>query len=66
VRLVYRRISCRLRGKVFFSLAQVNTVIRELLEEHNCRPFSRLPYSRRELFERLEKAALRPLPASPS
>jgi len=62
VRLVYQRISARLRGKVFFSLAQVNAAIRELLEEHNRRPFSRLPYSRRELFERVEKSALRPLP----
>ncbi len=65
VRLVYQRISCRLRGKVFFSLAQVNVAIRELLEEHNHRSFSRLPYSRRELFERVEKSALRPLPTEP-
>ena len=41
VRLVYQRISARLRGKVFFSLAQVNAAIRELLEEHNHRSFSR-------------------------
>jgi transposase len=65
VRLVYQRISARLRGKVFFTLAQVNAAVRELLEEHNRRPFSRLPYSRRELFERVEKSALRPLPAEP-
>ena len=65
VRLVYQRISARLRGRVFFTLAQVNAAIRELLEEHNNRPFSRLPYSRRELFERVEKTALHPLPAEP-
>lgn len=65
VRLVYQRISARLRGKVFFSLAQVNAAIRELVEEHNRRPFSRLPYSRRELFQRVEIQALRPLPAEP-
>jgi transposase len=62
VRLVYQRISARLRGKVFHSLAEVNAAIRELLEDHNRRPFSRLPYSRRELFERVERQALRPLP----
>ena len=62
VRLVYQRISARLRGKTFFSLAEVNTAIRELLEEHNNRPFSRLPYSRRELFEKVERHALHPLP----
>jgi transposase len=65
VRLVYQRISVRLRGKVFFALVQINAAIRELLEEHNHRPFSRLPYSRRELFDRVEKAALRPLPTEP-
>ena len=65
VRLVYQRISARLRGQVFHSLVQVNAAIRELLEEHNRRPFSRLPYSRRQLFERVEMAALRPLPAEP-
>jgi transposase len=65
VRLVYQRISARLRGQVFFSLAQVNGAIRELLEEHNRRPFSRLAYSRRQLFERVEMHALRPLPAEP-
>ena len=62
VRLVYQRISARLRGQVFFSLAQVNAAIRELLEEHNRRPFSRLTYSRRQLFERVEMHALHPLP----
>lgn len=63
VRLVYQRISCRLRGKVFHSLREVNEAIRALLEEHNNRPFSRLPISRRQLFEQVEKQALRPLPA---
>ena len=63
VRLVYQRISFRLRGKVFFSLAQVNEAIRELLEEYNTRPFSRLPYSRRELFQEVERPALRALPS---
>jgi transposase len=65
VRLVYQRISARLRGQMFCTLAQVNSAIGELLEEHNCRPFSRLPYSRRELFERVERTALRPLPTEP-
>ena len=63
VRLVYQRISCRLRGKVFHSLREVNEAIRALLEEHNNRPFSRLPISRRQLFQQVEKQALRPLPA---
>lgn len=65
VALVYQRISSRLAGKVFHSLVEVNAAIRELLEAHNDRPFSRLPYSRRQLFQQIELAALRPLPAEP-
>jgi len=63
VRLVYQRISSVLRGKTFFSLAELNAAIRALVDEHNNRPFSRLPYSRRQLFEKVERQALRPLPA---
>ena len=63
VRLTYQRISCRLRGKVFYSLREVNEAIRALLEEHNNRPFSRVSLSRRQLFEQVEKQTLRPLPA---
>jgi transposase len=65
VRLVYQRISCRLAGRVFNSLAEVNAAIRELLDAHNAKPFSRLPYSRRELFQQVERGALSPLPAEP-
>ncbi len=65
VHLVYQRISCRLAGRVFYSLAEVNAAIRELLDAHNAQPFSRLPYSRRELFQQVEQAVLRPLPCEP-
>jgi len=65
VNLVYQRISSRLTGRAFYSLGEVNAAIRELLEAHNSRPFSRLPYSRRELFQQVEQSALRPLPAEP-
>jgi transposase len=61
VRLVYQRISARLRGKVFFSLCELNASIRELLEHHNQRPLSRLKISRRQLFEQIEREALNPL-----
>jgi transposase len=36
-----------------------------LLEELNTRPFKKLPGSRRTLFERLDRPALRPLPSEP-
>jgi hypothetical protein len=65
VRLVYQRISVHLAGKRFESLAQINQAIGELLEKHNNKNFQKLPYSRRGLFEQIERQALRPLPGEP-
>ena len=65
VRLVYQRVYCPLRGKSFRSLEEVNDAIRQLVEEHNDRPLQRLGISRRELFERTERQALRTLPPEP-
>jgi len=62
VQLVQRWILARLRHRQFFSLAELNEAIRELLGPLNDRPFRKLPGSRRSLFERLERPALRPLP----
>ncbi|TVS19023.1 MAG: IS21 family transposase [Gammaproteobacteria bacterium] len=52
----------RLRHCTFHSLVEINAAIRELLGELNERRFQRLPYSRRELFERLDRPAMKPLP----
>jgi len=65
VLLVERWILAVLRHRTFFSLAELNREIARLLERLNTRPFKKLPGSRRELFERLERPALRPLPAQP-
>ena len=65
VRLVYQRISARLRGRRFFSLSELNAAIRELLEAHNSRPLSLLKVSRRQLFEQIERQALKPLRPDP-
>jgi len=62
VQLVQRWILARLRHRQFFSLAELNQAIRELLGPLNDRPFRKLPGSRRSLFESLERPALRPLP----
>jgi len=62
VLIVERWILARLRNRVFFSLAELNTAIRELLEWVNHRPFKKFAGSRRSLFEELERPALRPLP----
>jgi len=63
VRLIYMRIYAPLRNRKFYSLCELNQAIRELLDKHNATPFQRLDYSRRDLFEEVEKKALQPLPA---
>src|SRR5229473_469851 len=63
VLVVTRWILARLRHERFFSLAALNARIAELLEVLNTRPMRLYRASRRELFERLDRPALRPLPA---
>jgi transposase len=65
VLLVERWILAVLRHHPFFSLAELNRAIARLLERLNTRPFKKLPGTRRELFEKLDRPALRPLPAQP-
>jgi len=64
VQIVERQILARLRNRTFFSLHELNRAIRDLLEQVNSRPFQKLDYSRRELFDELDKPALKPLPSS--
>jgi len=65
VKIVYRRIFAPLRDRLFHSLGELNEAIRDLLEEHNTTSFQRIKMSRRELFEEIEKATLKPLPLRP-
>jgi transposase len=58
-----RWILARLRNETFFSLDELNARIRELLHELNKRPMRVYKASRRELFEKLERSALKPLPS---
>jgi transposase len=58
-----RWILAALRHRKFFSLAELNQVIRELLEKLNHRPFKKRPGCRASLFEELDRPALKPLPA---
>ena len=63
VLLAQRWLLARLRHRQFFSLAELNAALRELLEELNDRPMRRLGgLTRRQLFERLDRPALKPLP----
>ena len=63
VQIAERWILARLRNETLFSLEELNARIWELLAELNNRQMRLYRASRRELFERLDRAALRPLPA---
>lgn len=65
VQVVERWILAKLRNRTFFSLAELNRAIAQLLEELNHRPFQKLPGSRREAFEQIDRPAMRPLPLEP-
>jgi transposase len=60
-----RWILARLRHETFFSLAALNARIAQLLRDLNARPMRLYRASRRELFERRDRPALRPLPPEP-
>ncbi|MGH9845155.1 MAG: IS21 family transposase [Blastocatellia bacterium] len=63
VQIVERWILARLRHRTFFSLADLNRAIRQLLDDLNLRPFKKLPGTRRSQYEALDLPALLPLPA---
>lgn len=64
VLVAQRWILARLRHRSFFELGELNEAILELLEELNGRPMQKLGLSRRELWERLDRPALKALPAA--
>ncbi|MHC4448205.1 MAG: IS21 family transposase [Planctomycetota bacterium] len=66
VQIAERWIVARLRHEIFFTLAALNARIAERLVELNAKPMRHYGgASRRDLFERLDRPALRPLPAEP-
>lgn len=65
VLLAQRWILACLRHRVFYSLAQLNAAIRELVEVFNAKPMQKLRKSRQELFEELDRPNALPLPAEP-
>ena len=62
VQITERWILARLRHRRFYSLAELNAAIGELLPMLNERPFQKLEGSRRSWFELLDRPAMRPLP----
>ena len=66
VLIVERWLIGRLRNRVFYSLAELNAAIAELLLRLNEeRPIRRLGRTRRQLLEELDRPALKPLPIGP-
>ena len=64
VRFAQSYILGRLRRQTFFSLAECNAAIAGAMDTMNNRTMRKLGVSRRELFEKIERDALQPLPAT--
>lgn len=62
VQIVERWILARLRHHTFFSLAELNSCIKTLLQDLNSRAFQKLSGSRQTLLEQTDKPALKALP----
>jgi len=62
VKILMRYVRFRYRRRRFTSLAEINRALAECIERINDRRHSRFGVSRRERFETVEKAALKPLP----
>lgn len=62
VLIVERWILAALRDQTFFSVGEVNAAVGRLLKRLNEHPFKKLLGHRREVFDRLERAALKALP----
>ena len=65
VLVAQRWVLAALRHRTFYSLAELNAAIAELLVKLNDRQMRHVKASRRELYERLDRPALKPLPATP-
>lgn len=65
VQIVERWILAALRNQTFFSLTELNQAIQALLIQFNQRAFKKLPGSRIEVFESIDKPVLKSLPLRP-
>lgn len=64
VLVVQRWILAALRGRTFYSLFELNAGIEELLEKLNNKIMRHLGKSRKELYETIDRPALKPLPSA--
>ena len=65
VKIISTWILAALRNQQFFSLAELNSTIKEKLLALNCKPFQKKEGSRLSVFLEEEKPMLLPLPAAP-
>lgn len=64
VSIIERQILAPLRNVTFTSLGEINSAIKERLSVLNNQRFQKMEITRKELFEQLDKPALKPLPAT--
>ena len=62
VQIVSRYVLGRLRNRRFFSLDELNAAVRDCVTAINAKVMQRLGKSRNELFQTLDRPALKPLP----
>ncbi|WP_042694722.1 IS21 family transposase [Azospirillum sp. B506] len=65
VQIAQRWILFALRDRQFFSLEELNGVLKQLTAQMNEHPFKKMPGSRKERFQDKELPALKPLPTTP-
>jgi transposase len=62
MRIIYTRVHAELSSMTFFSLKDLNEAIFDCIEKHNCMLFQGKDYSRKQVFEQVERQALQDLP----
>ena len=65
VLIVERWILMRIRHQTFYTFAELNITIKQLMNDLNQRQMQQAGASRKELFEKLDKPALKLLPSQP-
>jgi transposase len=65
VLITQRWVLARLRNRRFFSLAELNAAIAQLVVDMNNRAFKKMPGSRQSLFSNVDRPALKELPEQP-
>lgn len=64
VKGIQRWILSKLRNHTFFDIDELNDAISKLLDGYNSKVIKRVGKSKKELFEEIDKPALKPLPAN--